>query len=748
IDITESPTALRRNSQFTIAGTVTSPAGPVPAGIPVTFTYNRTKASPGTAFCAGQTTTGGYKATCQLGPDTPGGSLQLVARLAPATVDGRPSDPSYSDPPFTLQKATRRAVEGPARTAADVPLAYVARLLDEDGLPVPYVLVSLRLDDGPARSLATDRDGRALFPLQAGQGDHTLTARFAGDDGHDPADGTLDIAATPTRLTATVDRQDLEGNVLSVAGTLEGAAGQAVEARWRSRPDAPEQVRAATTDGKGAYHVAFEGAPPAGLGFVTVHAADGTAVGTGYVRNVRAVAALAVPSPWQSGSAVPLTIRLLESPTALPLAILADGEVVAHATARPDAATTVLVDLAPGNHTLDVRPEPGTKLISAAQPVQVGRFEVQLDPVPVLTAGGRLDLAGTLLFEGAPTEQEVTLRVLAAKAVGRSGADGRFHVSLILPDGVPVGRAAAILEAAAIGLQEEVGLRVQREARLVLDVPALSFQAFGATPVSVRGEGAVRIRVDGVLAEPGLTQVETGTLLLRTVRVEAVSLPSGEGVAPTSEVRDILVVNPLTVLGVPALAIAGTVVGVRLQRRARAAREHRYRFLPPPLRIPARLLRPDLPPAVPRILDPAEDQAIELRMRRRGAWQVRDGRGLPVIATVDGRSVTIPVAALAPGLHQLRLEDGRRSVTVPVAVQPLRSALDDATRRLVQRLQGSEAFVTMETLESALAAAGADPAHAQQVRQVAEHGLYAGPRCDRAAFHAFFEALDRAQAGA
>src|SRR5205823_824780 len=113
--------------------------------------------------------------------------------------------------------------------------------------------------------------------------------------------------------------------------------------------------------------------------------------------------------------------------------------------------------------------------------------------------------------------------------------------------------------------------------------------------------------------------------------------------------------------------------------------------------------------------------------------------------------LTIPLAALAPGLHQVRLERGERSkrvILVPCAIQPLRAALDDATHRLAGQLAGIEGAVTMESLESSLVGAGAAPDHAQAVRATAELGLYAGPRCDRATFQAFFEALDRAQAGA
>ncbi|HUR60791.1 MAG TPA: transglutaminase domain-containing protein [Candidatus Thermoplasmatota archaeon] len=756
IDITESPSSLRKNVPFTIAGTVRSPAGPVPAGIPITFTYNRTKQSAGTAFCSATTTEGGYRATCQLGQDTPAGSLQLVARLAPATIAGQPSDLSYSDPPFNVQKATRLAIEGPRRAPADVQTGYVVQLSDDDGLPVAYAPVTLRLGTGATQDQDTDRAGRAAFTLRPAKGTHTVEARFAGDAGHDASNATTSIQAVPSRLTARIDQATLQGGELRVTGTA--APGQAVLGKW-TQDDRGEshEVRAA---GDGSFTVAFDGAPKEGLGFATFTTpSDGVGVGVGFTRTFDAVATLEVPARWQAGAAVPVAIQLRDSPTDLHVTVLADGEPAARTVATlagtdATARTVVLVDLAPGPHTLTLQAEPGVRLAANAQQVRVGQVEAQVDPIPVQAAGGRIELAGTLFFEGQPVADELSLRLLDARATGRSGPDGRFHITFVLPAEVPVGRAGAILEAPGLGLQQDVELRIQRPARLSIESPSLSFHAFGSTPVVVRGEGLVHVRVGGQTLQAGILDIASSTLLLRVLRIDAVAMPangSDDGIAPASKSLEIVVVNPVTLVGAPLAAVLGTTTALRLGRRKRAAKAHRHRFLPRPARLRARVLHPPLPDCVPRVLDPALDELLQVRVRRKGTWQVRDGRGRLVPASVDGRVITVPLRGLAPGLHQLRLErheGARHAILVPCAIQSLRSALDDATRRLAKQLADVEGAVTMEGLEASLVAAGATPDHAQAVRATAEAGLYAGPRCDRAAFHAFFEALDRAQAGA
>jgi hypothetical protein len=181
IAITQSPSSLKRGSDFALAGQATAGPDQVPAGIPITFTYNRTKATPGTAFCATVTQTGGrFQAVCRLAADTPSGNLQLVARLAPTVLAGKPAAASWSDPPFTVQKATALAVAGP----------LVVRATDEDGLPLAGRL--LHLDgaggDGARALLATDASGFVRLPFPG-------TVRFDGDDAHEPA--ALDVATRP-----------------------------------------------------------------------------------------------------------------------------------------------------------------------------------------------------------------------------------------------------------------------------------------------------------------------------------------------------------------------------------------------------------------------------------------------------------------------------------------------------------------------------------------------------------------------
>ncbi|MEA3203655.1 MAG: hypothetical protein QOI63_1334, partial [Thermoplasmata archaeon] len=648
IDITESPSSLRKNVPFTIAGTVKSPAGPVPAGIPITFTYNRTKQSAGTAFCSATTTEGGYRATCQLGQDTPAGSLQLVARLAPANIAGQASERSYSDPPFNVQKTTHLSIEGPSRAPAAATTAYRVHLLDDDGFPVSYTPVTLRLDGAAPQSLDTDRFGQAVFSLQASKGAHALKAAFAGDEGHDSSNVTSSIQTVSSKLTASVDQSSLQGGELHLVGRA--GPGQTVRGAWA--PDGVAESREAHAGADGSFTLAFDAAPQEGLGYATLTTpADGVSVGIGFLRTVDALATVEAPARWQAGAAVPVSIVLQDSPTSIHVTVLADGEPAGHAIVNPAPAlrlgeslpddgdgtapdaghvtstppTVVLVDLAPGPHMLTLQAEPGVRLEANTQQVLVGRVEARVDPVPALGPGGRLELAGTLLFDGLPVAQELSLRMLDARATGHSGDDGRFHLTFVLPTEAPVGRASAILEAPGLGLQQDVPLRVQREARISIESPGLSFHAFGSTPVIVRGEGLVHVRVGGQTVAAGILEVASTTFLLRTVRIEAIALPTNataDELAPASISREILVVNPVTLIGAPLAAVLGTTASIRVGRRKRAAKAHRHRFLPKPVRLRAQLLHPALPACVPRVLDPSLDPMLQVRTRRKGAWQV------------------------------------------------------------------------------------------------------------------------------
>lgn len=755
IDITEVPTTLRRNTDFTIAGQASSDDGTLPAGIPITFTYNRTKETPGTPFCSTQTLEGGdYRATCRLGQGTPAGSLQLVARLAPSVVAGVPSTISYSDPPFTVQKATNLTLLGPPVTSATVPVAYTAHVLDEDGEPVPARPVTLRVDGAGNLTRFTDATGRARFTLQLEPGAHTLTARLAGDDTYDPSQGSLAIEASEVFIALQVDADALESGTLVAKGayaTADGPkAGQRLTVRWRNDPDGSEQLRSVTSGPGGALTIAFEGAPRPGPGLFSVYdPGTGVGVDVAFARNVDAHAVIQLPERWTLGAAVPTTVRVTGPEAAVPIQLLVDGLSVADLAAGETQPGEALLTIAEGRHIVTVRAGEGVRLTAASAAITMSPVNATVDVPLVHGPGATVHVAGQLTFGGRGLDGLVHVRGAGATATGASGRDGSFALDLTLPKDAPAGPATLLLEAPQVGFQQAIPIRIQRAANLAIDAPSLSLQAFGATPVVVRGEGNVTVQVDGrPLGEGGRLEVPSNTWLVRRLQLSATAIPGSPDLAPATATATITVVNPLALLAIPLIVTLVGVAGVKGLGAIRRRHAHRNRFLPKAPRSPVRILQPSLPRRVPRVFDPAQDEALVVRLPRAGPWQVRDGRGRPVRCQVEGRVVRVPLREVPAGRQRLWFTDGRRALAFDCAVGDLRSALDEETLAILGRVGQVEPWpATLQSFESGLGAAGAHPDDARTIRRLAEEALYKDDEgLQRPRFHAFFAAVDQAQA--
>lgn len=754
IDITQLPPSLRRDADFTIAGTVTSGDGKVPAGIPITFTYNRTKEQPGTPFCSTQTAGDGtYRATCRLGSGTPAGSLQLVARLAPSVIGGGPSAPAYSDPPFVVQKATTLKVVGNARTSADVPVAYTALVRDEDGAAVAARNVVLSVDGADPVTRTTDSTGRARFTVQLGAGSHTLAASLAGDDTYDPANGTLKVEATTTRLALKADQGRLDGGALVVDGVVapggSPASGRSLAATWRNDPDGAAQTRTATSGANGVFRLQFDGVPRPGAGLVTVtDTKSGVAVDLAFARSVDATATLVVPVRWAAGVPVPVKVNVTGPVDPVPLRVLLDGQAVADVDAGESLPASVLVTVPAGLHDLTVQAGAGVRLTSRSAGVVVAPVETALGKVATQSPGSTLRLTGQAFFDGRPLEGPVHLRLLGAVANGTSGQDGRFTVALVLPGDATPGNATALLTLPAVGHQAEVPVRIQRPANLAIDAPGVTFHAFGATRVTVRGEGDVAVTADGREVGPGgRLAVDTKTWAWRRITLQATAAPDDPNLSPSTAEATVVAVNPVTLAGGPLLLIGLVLAALRVRGRIERRRAHRNRFLPPRPRGPVRVVAPELPRRVPLVFDPAVDEELVLRLPGLGPWQVRDALGRPVPAAVDGRTVRLDLTRLPPGLNRLDFVSGRRVVPFTFAVDDLRHALDAATLSVLARIGHPQPWpTTMQAMEEGLREAGADHGDAAAIRDHAEASLYTDVSFGRDGFHRFFSLLDDAQA--
>lgn len=756
IDILSWPASLRPNTDFDIGGVATADVT-VPAGIPITFTYNRTKEQPGTPFCSTQTRQGGdFTATCRLPsgmPPAPNDGWQLVARLAPSVLAKAPSLPAYSDPPFVVQKATSLQLLGHAKTSADVPVAYTAHVVDEDGTAVPQRQVALSLDGDVTQTRATDSTGRARFTLQLATGPHTLTAQLLGDDSYDPSQDALQVEATATRILVNVDQARLDQGTLHVTGAVavddRASAGRSLSLRWRNDPNGAEQSKTLATGPNGVFQASFSGTPRPGPGLVTViDSASGVGVDAAFARSVDAQATIQAPDRWALGTPVPVQVRLTGSVDPVPVRLTLNGENVADLEIGDGLPGNANVVVPLGVHTLAVEAGPGVRLSAAPVQVLSAALESFVDPVPIQSPGSTLRVEGHLRFDGHGLEGPLTLRLRGLQGNGSSASDGTFAIALTLPAVITPGNATAVLGIPGLGQQIEIPVRIQRPANLMVDAPRLSLNAFGTTTITVRGEGEVRVTADGdLLGFGGRLEVPSTTLLWKRITIDAQAVSSDPDVAPSRSTITMTVLNPATLAGGPLalLAIAWLtwlVAGAVHRRQA-----YRNRFWPPPPPSPIQVVSPELPPRVPRVFDASQDDLV-LKLPRKGPWRVLDATGRPVAATLDGRLARIDLQRLPPGPQVLHFWRDRRHIAFPLNVQGLRTALDEATLAVLRRIGDAATWpAPLQAMQDGLHKAGASPAHAREVRQQAELSLYTADDIDRPRFHAFFQALDDAQAG-
>ncbi len=301
---------------------------------------------------------------------------------------------------------------------------------------------------------------------------------------------------------------------------------------------------------------------------------------------------------------------------------------------------------------------------------------------------------------------------------------GTFRATCRVPSDAPVGNLRLVARLAPSVLDDAPSLASYADTAFIVQSPAPA-----PRPGPTR-----RPRVRRPLRQPSCVAQGASA-------PAAIVLAGAGGVPPVLPVA-LLAVVALLVLTLLALAL------LRLDRRRRARRN---RFLPQLPPFPVGIVQPDLPSRVPRVFDPDLDRALTFRMPRSGAWEVRDEKGRPIPARAQGRDLTLDLRALAVGRHTLRLgrvgQPAEDQIAVVLSVNDLRQALDGATRALLARLgQPTPGPALLQAIEDGLRKGGAHGEDALAVRRLAEGALYDAQGCDRARFHDYFLALDRAQA--
>ncbi len=770
IDITQYPTEVRRGTPFDLAGTVSSINGNLPASIPITIYYNRTKETPGTSFCA--TSTNGqatWNARCELPPSAPATSLQLVAHLAAARIGDQRTAPAYSDPQISVLGTTNLTIEGSTRTAVGIDVAVSTVLTDDTGNPVPGAQILFN-SLGRNTQSQTDWTGRTQFPIKFDQpGTYQLRARFPGNDYLEGDNATFSVTAIHLDVDATLDTAQLLDGTVRVTGSLHDELGPVPNSKILfTQQDASKE---GTTNKDGRFDVRLEDLTiEPGAHIATVRLVDfGVTLDLPFNKTVPVLLTLNTPeradvsSPfWFEGTlgyedddvvklTAPLNITFVGPITKSVEVMAADGDYIG----------SILLPV--GNYTATARTPAAAGLAAAeaTDQVRVGILRHVASHRPLVVAPGEvLTLTGTVLFDQEPLQgTEVTASMAEEKAEDTTGNDGRYETWLRVPDNLFVGTTKAQLEIPALDHRENIDIQIGKPTRFQVDASRVAF-SFGepitASVAYVDEAGATvpvpyNLTVDGQPIAGTTTEFAlAGTWLARVSTIEAQSDGAGE-FAGTSVNYRVLVLNPL----VPALVllVGGAILALYLVRRSRGGASQQVLDVPsaaaPPQAAPgelasAHLLEPKPVGPIPAVFDPTMDPILAFHNGfGPDAKVLLDGTPFP--SQIATERVTVNITDVPLGVHRLEfLEGKKRTAQFPLNVSPYHPPVGQSGRSLVGRARGKPLAETdpirLSLFIDAVAKLRVPYELASEFRSAYEEALYAGRDCTRAQFARYFDA--------
>ncbi len=774
----DDPTGdLRRGQPFRLEGRVDTELGPHPAGVAITVYYNRTKETPGTAFCTTQTDgTRTFATDCTLPSNMPVGDFQLVARVAPTQIGSQRIRAAFSDPPITIDSETRLTLSGPTRTARGTPIEYVAHLRGDQDEPVPDAAVALSLDGSLLGQPRTDANGDAHISVTFNEeGAYRLTAAFVGDDYYGPSDADYDVDVREITLTAEVDTTRLGDRYVRVTGTVRDAFGAiprtALTASLRGA-----QTTAATT-ATGDFTVELRPTTlPAGAHAVHLLLTDlGVTIDAPFVHELPTTLDVAIPTHWHGPT--PFTLRLqLSSEIAagsvpvpaetILLRIDQEPAVEVTTNATGSAAWTAPDPLTPGPHLGRVE-YPGTvghAPASRESTVKVGTVALRHESRQnVVAPDATWELSGDLQFDGAPLPANAVLLAFGATQ-DETTTDplGGFALNLRLPRAFPVGPADADLRVDAVGFQADIPLLVGHPTRISIELDSLAFSMGGQLEGRARATDADGTTVDVPLevtvagrrvdvAADGAFSVPVDTWWVRRSTIEVYTPGQGENAATTAS-QAVTIVNPIP-FGALLLALTGAgLIAYVVTRRRKPPPTPQVGAatapgLPPTDAPLAKLLAPTIAPGLPPWFDPVQDQALHFELPPALAteqdivWET----GKPAQATVTKSRTTLALKDVALGPHQLHF----RAPGSPNPVQQysmnlvrFHEATDESFRELIGALRGQpvpagEPIRLSEAEELLRTRGGVPDAQANELRRHYERAIYAREDCDRPTFEAY-----------
>lgn len=770
IDITQYPDEVRRGIPFDLSGTASSIDGNLPASIPITIYYNRTKETPGTSFCATSTTGGPtWSARCELPSSAPAASLQLVAHLAAARIADERTAPAYSDPQINVLGTTNITIEGSERTAVGINVAVSATLQDDAGHPVPGAQVQFMTGSRSSES-STDASGRAVFPVRFDQpGTYELRVRFAGNDFLEDDESTFSVTAINLDVDADIITETLDEGTLRVTGSIADDFGAVSASSLRF--GFADDSKTATTNNAGRFDIRLEDLEiEPGEHVATLDLLDfGITLDLPFNKTAMVALTLATPERadvsrpfWFEGTVGYQEDELIGLTAAITVTFT--GTTTQTLTVMAvDGAYIGSISLPVGNYTATARipASPGLAAAQASDTVRVGVLRHSVSHRPnVVAAGEMLTFSGTVLFDQQPLPStDVTASMVDQKGQHTTDDQGAYETWLRVPENLFIGTTKAQIEFPALGYRENLDVQIGNPTRFNVDVPRVAF-SFGE-PVSasvtyVDEAGApvplpYNVTVDGSRMTGSSEAFELGgTWFVRVSTIRAESEGAGEFAGTSLQYR-VLVLNPL----VPALLllVAGVVLTVHLLRRQRAGPSEQVVSVASAA-APIATLAGELPSAhlleprpvgpVPAVFDPTMDPIL-IFQNDFGAnpGVLLDGVKFPATVTPD--RITVDLAKVPLGVHRLEFVEGKKtSAQFLLNLSPYHPPVERSGRALVGRARGKPLADTdpirLGLFIDEVARLRVPYELGAEFRNSYEEALYAGRDCTRQQFARYFDA--------
>ncbi len=227
--ITQWPQQVRRQSEYTVDGTVTTLGGWPVSEMEVEIFVNETKEHGGIEVGIATVRNGVFRARVQIPASLQLGPYQLIAHA----VENDDYAESWSDPDISVYSETGFELSGPAEVPVDVQAVFRGRLTEDNGRALPDQDLQVTVDQRTLPPAGTGPGGDFSFASIFGEpGAHIVEVEFLGTDFLTGNSARLQVTATmPTSLALDGPTAVAVGDELEVSGVLLDARSGPMEGR-------------------------------------------------------------------------------------------------------------------------------------------------------------------------------------------------------------------------------------------------------------------------------------------------------------------------------------------------------------------------------------------------------------------------------------------------------------------------------------------------------------------------------------